>query len=171
MPALTFPSVFRSFVLLVLTFTIAFGAAATAHARIGETGAELRKRFGRPESQSAKDVLVWLIEAPSGALLYTVTLNERGVSIAEGLKPFRQAAFSEQSARNFIKEQLSILADPRTARAVQPGETYVFGGETLTCGENEQVIVDDASNLLVIWTTRPPSVMAATHEMMQRTKR
>ncbi|MBA4136165.1 MAG: hypothetical protein C0518_02470 [Opitutus sp.] len=163
---------FPALLVLALAGAFVFGAATTAHARIGESGADLRKRFGRPESQPSKDVLVWLIEEPSGALLYTVTLDDRGISIAEGLKPFRQAALSEQSARNFIKDQLSMLADPRTARAVKPGESYVFGGETLSCGEHEQVIVDDANNLLVIWATRPmPSVMAATHEMMQRTRR
>lgn len=156
---------------LALTLACAFAAAPSAQARIGESGADLRKRFGRPESQPAKDVLVWLIEEPSGALLYTVTFDGRGISIAEGLKPFRQAALSEQSARNFIRDQLSVLADVRAARAVKPGESYAFGGETLVCGENEQVIVDDANNLLVIWATRPPSVLAATHEMMQRTRR
>jgi hypothetical protein len=160
------------FSVVALAFTLAFAAAPSAHARLGESGADLRKRFGRPESQPSKDVLVWLIEEPSGALLYTVTLDEGGRSIAEGLKPFRQAPFSEQSARNFIKEQLSVLADIRTARAVKAGESYVFGGETLVCGENEQVIVDDANNLLVIWATRPaPSVLAATHEMLRRTRR
>jgi hypothetical protein len=157
--------------LLAVLFATAV-AAPPAFARLGESSAELRRRFGRPESQPSKDVLVWLIEEPAGALLYTVTLDERGFSIAEGLKPFRQAVLTEQSARNFVQEQLSVLSDMRTARVVKPGENYTFGGEKFVCGEHEQVVVDEANNLLVIWATRPtPSVMAATREMLARTRR
>jgi hypothetical protein len=152
---------------LVLVFAAVALGAATLSARLGESGADLRKRLGRPESQPSKNVLAWLIEEPAGALLYTVTLDERGISIAEGLKPFRQATLSEQTARNFIAEQLSILTDKRTARVVKPGESYVFGGETLTCGANEHVVVDDANNLLLVWTTKPASVMAVRREVLQ----
>lgn len=158
--------------LVVLLATLALAAAAPLPARLGETDDALRKRFGRPEAQPSKQVLVWLIEEPAGALLYTVTFNERGHSIAEGLKPYRNAPLSEQTARNFIAEQISILADPSTARVVKPGDSYAFGGETLTCGPDEHVIVDDAHDLLVIWAKdRNASVMAATHEMMRRTRR
>ena len=159
-----------SSVFLLAAFALA--AAAPLSARLGETDDALRKRFGRPEAQPSKNVLVWLIEEPAGALLYTVTFNERGVSIAEGLKPYRNAALAEQTARNFIAEQISVLADPSTARLVKPGEAYTFGGEKLTCGPDEHIIVDDAHDLLVIWTKdRSPSVMAATHEMMHLTRR
>ena len=146
-------------------------ATGPAFARLGETSAEIRQRFGRPESQPNKNVMVWLIEEPAGALVYTVTFDDKGISIAEGLKPFRAAGFAEQSALNFIQDQLSVLRDPRTARAVKPGETYTFGGETLQCGQNEQIVVDDANNLLLVWTKRPgQSVLVATHEMLRRTR-
>ncbi|MBA3849267.1 MAG: hypothetical protein C0502_04640 [Opitutus sp.] len=147
-------------------------AAGAAHARLGETAAEIRQRFGRPESQPNKNVMVWLIEESAGALVYTVTFDEKGGSIAEGLKPFRQAGFAEQSALNFIEDQLAVLRDPRAARVVRPGESYTFGGETLKCGEHEHIVVDDANDLLLVWTKRPsPSVLAVTHEMLRRTRR
>lgn len=145
--------------------------AVAAPARLGETAAEIRQRFGRPESQPNKNVMVWLVEEPAGALVYTVTFDDKGVSIAEGLKPFRQAGFAEQSVLNFIQDQLSVLRDPRTARVVKPGESYTFGGETLQCGQNEHIVVDDANNLLLVWTKRPAqSVLAATHEILRRTR-
>jgi hypothetical protein len=54
---------------------------------------------------------------------------------------------------------------------VKPGETYTFGGETLQCGQNEHIVVDDANNLLLVWTKRPgQSVLVATHEMLRRTR-
>jgi hypothetical protein len=156
--------------LALVALTLA--AVPFAYARLGDTDDALRKRFGRPEAQPAKNILVWLIEEPAGALLYTVTFDDRGRSIAEGLKPYRNAALTEQSARNFIADQISVLAEPSTARLVKPGESYTFGGETLSCGPDEHIIVDDAHDLLVIWTKdRNASVMAATHEMMRRTRR
>lgn len=147
-------------------------AVVPAHARIGEKSAELRARFGKPEATPQKNVLVWLIEEPAGALLYTVTLDEKDVSIAEGLKPFRQAKMTEQSARNFIAEQLSALPENHRARELKPGDAYTFAGEKLTCGANEKVVVDDEHGLLVVWTTAPaPSVLAVTREMLQRARR
>lgn len=140
-------------------------------ARVGETAAELRKRFGRPEAQPSKDVLVWTIEERAGPLLYTVTLNAQNISIGEGLKPRRHGPLTEESAANFIRDQLSGRADATSARAVKAGERYTFGGEAFVCGEHEQVIVDEASDLLIIWTLRPsPSVLAVTREMLQRTR-
>lgn len=159
-------------ILVWLCLGLVCTAATRAQARLGETAAELRQRFGKPESQPQKNILVWLIEESAGALLYTVTLNEQDVSIAEGLKPFRQARMTDQTARNFISEQLSVLHDTSTARAIKAGEGYTFGGEKLTCGENEQVLVDEAHGLLVVWTQRPsPAVLAVTPEMMRRMRR
>ncbi len=151
---------------------LALVAASPLAARLGESAADLKKRFGRPEAQPAKNVLVWLIEEPAGALIYTVTLNDRGLSIAEGLKPYRAAPLPESRARDFISEQVSVLANPSGARVVKPGESYQFGGETLTCGPSEHIVVDDAHNLLVVWTKgNGPSVMAATHEVMAASRR
>lgn len=147
-------------------------AVVPAHARIGEKSAELRARFGKPEATPQKNVLVWLIEEPAGALLYTVTLDEKDVSIAEGLKPFRQAKMTEQSARNFIAEQLSALPENHRAREFKSGDAYTFAGEKMTCGANEKVVVDDEHGLLVVWTVAPqPSVLAVSREMLARTRR
>lgn len=158
--------------LTLLWLALACGAAVSASARVGEKASELRQRFGKPEAQPQKNVLVWLVEEPAGALLYTVTLDEHEVSIAEGLKPFRQARLTEPTAQNFISEQLSFLREAGGARVVKPGEDYAFAGEKFTCSENEQVVVAEAEGLLVVWTKRPaPSVLAVTREMVARTRR
>lgn len=151
-------------------------AAATlttpAVARIGEKAADLRARFGKPESQPQKNVLVWLIEDAAGALVYTVTLDDKGVSIAEGLKPFRQAQLTKEAAQNFVGEQLSTLPSGHAAREVKAGEGYVFAGEKMTCGAQERVVVDDANGLLVIWTLAPaPNVLAVSRDFLPRTRR
>lgn len=158
------------FVFVVLASLVL--GAGSALARLGDSASDLRKRFGRPEAQPAKNQLVWLVEEPAGALIYSVTLNDRGISIAEGLKPYRAGALSEQSARNFIADQISVLAEPGKARLVKPGESYQFGGETLACGPGEHIVVDDANNFLVVWTKGTSgNVMAATHEFMHATRR
>lgn len=156
-----------------LACALALGlAGVTASARIGEKASELRQRFGKPEAQPQKNVLVWLIEESAGALLYTVTFNEQDVSIAEGLKPFRQAKMTDQTARNFITEQLSALPADHRARELKTGEAYTFAGEKLTCGANERVVVDVESGVLIVWNTAPaPSVLAVTREMVERTRR
>lgn len=163
----------RAGLLASLVFAAAaFVAAPPAHARLGEKAAELRQRFGKPEAQPQKNVLVWLIEESAGALLYTVTFDEKDLSIAEGLKPFRQAKMAESTARNFIAEQLGALPSDHKARALKPGEAYTFAGDKLTCGTNERVVVDDANGMLIVWTVAPaPSVLAVTRAMLERTKR
>lgn len=159
----------RTFSVLLL---LALSLTPTAHARLGEKAVDLRSRFGRPESQPQKNVLVWLIEEAGGALIYTVTLDEQGRSMAEGLKPFRQAKLTEPVAQNFITEQLAALPAGHAAREVKAGESYAFAGEKFTCGANERVVVDDANGVLVVWTLAPsPNVLAVTREMVQRTRR
>jgi hypothetical protein len=151
---------------------LALLAAAPLAARVGERGADLRKRFGKPEATPNRHTIVWLIEAPAGALLYTVTLNDAGVSIAEGLKPYRRAVMSERSARDFIADQLAGRDSSPTLRTVKTGEPYTFGGEAFVCNEDELVYVDDANDVLIIWTQRPiATVMAVTKEMVQRAGR
>lgn len=156
---------------VVLGFAV-FLLAGSAAARLGDTTATLRERFGRPEAQPNKHTTAWLIEAPAGALLYTVTFDEKGVSIAEGLKPYRFARMLEQTARDFINDQLSALGDPSKLRIVKAGERYQFAGEAFTCGPKEQVWVDDGANFLLIWSKgEEGSVMAVTQEMLRATRR
>lgn len=159
-------------VFLFGSLLLALATAVPVHARVGEKMAELRARFGKPETQPQKNVLVWLIEEPAGALLYTVTFDEKDVSIAEGMKPFRQARMLEATVRSFMAEQLSALPENHRARELKGGDAYTFAGEKMTCGANEKVVVDDEHGLLVVWTTAPsPSVLAVTREMFQRTRR
>lgn len=146
--------------------------AGSAFARLGDNAAMLRERFGRPEAQPNKQTTAWLIEAPAGALLYSVTFDDKGVSIAEGLKPYRFARILEQTARDFIDNQLSALGDPSQVRIVKAGERYQFDGEAFTCGPKEQVWVDEAANFLLIWIKgEEGSVMAVTREMLRATRR
>jgi hypothetical protein len=154
---------------LVLAALIACAAALPAHARIGEKAAELRQRFGKPEAQPQKNVLVWLIEESAGALLYTVTFDEKDLSIAEGLKPFRQAKMTDQSARNFIADQLAALPADHRARELKPGESYTFAGEKLTCSAQERIVLDADHGLLVVWNVGP--ILAVTAAMVERTRR
>lgn len=157
---------------LVPLLLLALVAAAPAEARLGDRLADLRQRFGKPQGQPQKDMQVWLIEEAAGPLLYTVTFGADGRSIAEGLKPHRQAKLTEQAALNFIRDQLTRLADPAAVRTVKPGEAYAFAGQTFTCGEGEQVLVAEAHDLLIVWTQRDPaSVLAVTAEFIRRTTR
>lgn len=160
-----------SFRFLVCVAAAVFAAVA-ASARIGEKASELRQRLGKPEAQPQKNILVWLVEESAGALLYTVTFDEKDLSMAEGLKPFRQAKMTEQTARAFVVEQLGALPSGHRAREVKSGEAYTFAGEKLTCGANERVVVDDEHGLLIVWSLAPaPSVLAVTREMVERTRR
>ncbi|HVT74198.1 MAG TPA: hypothetical protein VHD61_13765 [Lacunisphaera sp.] len=143
-------------------------AAATGFARIGETLDLLTKRFGKgPERDSPKHMAVWFIESIDGALVYTVTLNAKGVSIAEGIKPLKRAQLTEKIATDFLQDQMTLLKDSKTARQVKPGEKYAFAGQSFTCGEGEYVVLDEERGLLLVWSRAGvPSVMAITREML-----
>lgn len=157
---------------LVAVVLVASAFAVPLHARLGEKASELRQRLGKPEAQPQKNIRVWLVEESAGALIYTVTFDERDISIAEGLKPFRQAKMTEQTARNFIAEQLTSLPANHQARELKAGEAYTFAGEKFTCGANERVVVDADNGLMIIWNLAPaPSVLAVTREMVERTRR
>lgn len=153
-----------------LLLLLALAAVLPAEARLGERLADLQQRFGKPQGRPQKNMQVWLIEEVAGPLLYTVTFDAQDRSIAEGLKPYRQAKLTEQAARNFIRDQLTVLADSNTARSVRPGENYAFAGQTFTCGDGEQVIVDEKSDLMIVWSQREPgSVLVVTSELVRRT--
>lgn len=143
---------------------------ATAHARLGETAATLRERFGRPNPQINRDdsTATWFFEAQDGQLVYTVTFNAKGISIAEGLKPLKRAILGRQNAQDFIDGQLQPYKDSKTQRVVKPGEKYKFGGKEFICLKEEYVVVDEPNNILVVWThTGLISVLAVSTEMIR----
>jgi hypothetical protein len=153
---------------LLLVLALALAAAPAAPARIGETLSQLKQRYGRPGDQPRKDVALWLFEATDGQLLFTATFNDRGVCIAEGLKPLKRAQFTDEDAKSFIDLQLGVDRDPKTTRVVPPGTKYVFGGKEFVCGQNEIVLLDEAHGILVVWTqSASPAVMAVSREMVQ----
>lgn len=146
-----------------------FTMMATAGlARVGEPLAKIAERFGKgPERESPKGMAIWFIESIDGALVYTVTLNAKGISIAEGIKPVKRALLTKDIAQDFIDDHLVLLKDSKTARRVQPGEKYVFAQQAFVCGELEYVMVDEARDLLLIWArAAPTSVMAVTREVL-----
>ena len=153
-------------ILLVLLLAL---TGATSHARLGETVADLKKRYGKPQPQIKKNSVVWFFDDDDERrLVFAVTLNEKGVSIAEGLKPAKDAKISEAMARQFMEIQVDPIAKSATLRHVKPGENYTFGKETFVCDPNEEVLVDDANGILVVWNHALPSLMAVTKEMFKR---
>ncbi|MFZ5496993.1 MAG: hypothetical protein ACOZE5_16870 [Verrucomicrobiota bacterium] len=146
--------------------------AAPARAALGETLAEIQRRFGRPDPMlqqpSQKNVTVWAIETmQSERLIYTVTFGAKGHSIAEGLKPVRRAVLTGDFAQQFVDSQLAIHAGA-TPRIPQPGEKYTFGGQEFTCGANEAVWVDEARDFLIVWLKGAKGhVLAVRAEMLR----
>lgn len=145
-----------------------------ARGALGETQAEIQRRFGRPDpwlqQGSQKNVVLWAIETPqSERLVYTVTFNPKGRSMAEGLKPVRRALLTEQFAQQFVDSQLA--AQPgATPRRPQPGEKYTFAGQEFVCAANEAVWVDEAGDLLIVWVKDPKGkghVLAVRSEMLR----
>jgi hypothetical protein len=141
----------------------------TGHARLGETLAKIKEHFGRaPDSQPQKNSAVWYFEVEDGQVVYTVTFDARGLSIAEGLKPLKRAMFTRDIAQDFINLQTALYKDSKTARIVNPGEKYGFAGKAFVCGEQEYVIVDEPNHFLLVWTRGGlPSVIAVRPEMIQ----
>ena len=153
----------------LLAAALVFSAAATSgFARIGDPVAKFTQRFGKgPERESPKHMAVWFIESIDGPLVYTVTLNAKGVSIAGGIKPLKRAILTAKIAQDFMDEQMTLLKDSKTVRIVKPGEKYVFARQSFDCAEGEYVVLDDAQGLLFVWVrTGIPSVMAVTREML-----
>lgn len=159
----------RSVYLLGLGLALAWVAPAPAWAVLGETRDALQKRFGRPDPQvrPQKNVTMWSIETDaSERLLYTVTFDEQGRSIGEGLKPVRSARLAEKVARAFIDSQLAPYAGAESMRVVKPGEKYVFAGQEFTCAANEEVWVDVANDVMVVWLRGRESYVMAVRAAM-----
>ena len=151
---------------LLATVLLAGLAATSAHAVLGETLAQLTARMGKPESTSRKDAAVWFFEVEAGRVVYTVTLNDKNVSIAEGVKPLKQAVFGKAS-QDFINAQLTLTKDSKTVRNYEPGQTYTVDGKPYTCGPDEYVTVDEAVDFILVWNrSRAPSVIAFRKEML-----
>ena len=154
---------------LLLVALLAVSSAATASARLGETLNDLKKRFGTPvpQMQPRKDQAFWLFEGDDGQLMYSVTFNAKGLSMAEGFKPLKRARFNRNVAMDFIDAQLAPVRNAKTTRTVKPGEVYHFAGKDYTCGEQEYVLVDEALGFLIIWSQAGiPSVLVLAPEMM-----
>lgn len=142
--------------------------AAAASARVGESVASIKERFGKPDPKSPKNMVIWFIEASNGPLVYTVTYNAKGFSIAEGLKPLKTATLTAESAKNFIQDQVALIKDSSTTRVVKPREKYAFGGQAFMCAEDEFVVLDQANDLLIVWSRGGVgSVLAVSREMLQ----
>lgn len=154
--------------LLPLLLLVAALAAVPARAVLGETLEQLKEHMGKPEPQTRKDAAVWFFEVEDGRLVYTVTFNAKGLSIAEGLKPLKRAIFTSKAAQDFIDAQLTLAKDSKTLRTFKPGDAYTFGGKAFTCGPQEYVTLDEAHDLAIVWNrTRLPTVIAFRREMLQ----
>src|SRR5258708_27548326 len=89
--------------------------AVTSFARVGDPLARLRERFGKaPDPQSPKGMAGWVIQSIDGALVYTVTLNAKGISIAEGIKPLKRAVLTAENPQDFVNDQMVLLNDSQT---------------------------------------------------------
>ena len=144
----------------------------SARANLGETLQQLKAHMGKPElqQQPRKDLAVWLYEVDDGQLIYNVTFDAQGRSIAEGLRPLKRASFTKDTAMDFIQGQIAPFRNSKTLLTVKPGEKYQFAGQVFTCGEKELVIVDDTVGVMIVWTQKGvPSVMAVTAAMVKQT--
>lgn len=139
-------------------------------ARVGEPLAEIRKRYGKPQGTPDSRTTFWMFENDFGAMHYTVTANDKGISIAEGLKPYRRTRFTAQDATTFINMQFGSLPEG-DRRTVPPGQTYRFGGQDFVCAPQEHVVVDETAGILLIWIKSDhPSVLAVSPEMLRQAK-
>jgi len=162
-------------VLPVTRTLLAFALLATlapvaVRARLGDNLSQLRSRYGRPAPQAHRDPTsaVWFFEGEEGELVFTVTFNAKGESIAEGLKPVKRAHFPADTVQDFIDLQMAPYRGSQTTRAVKPGEKYNFGGKTMVCAEQESVLVDEPNRILIVWTRIGLlSVMAVRPEMIR----
>ncbi|RXK53668.1 hypothetical protein ESB00_18445 [Oleiharenicola lentus] len=148
-------------------------SAVSTRAALGETLADLRKRFGPPEPlqpHAAKNVSHWSIETEqSERLIYTVTFNAKGFSIAEGLKPVGRAVLAEALAQSFVDSQFALHRNATSTRTPKPGEKYRFAGQDFVCAPNEAVWVDETHDFMIVWAKDPKGkglVMAVRAEML-----
>lgn len=145
--------------------------ATSGMARLGQTASEIKKIYGWPERQIRKDVTYWLINEDHGDLLYSVTWNAQGRSIAESLTPVKQARFTLETVRGFMAIQLQPYEDSKTRRTIPPGEKYQFAGQNFICAEYEEIVIDEPNEIMLIWNKSiNPSVMAVSPEAFNTKK-
>lgn len=152
----------------LLFLLLAAGLVPTSYAVLGESAAKIRERFGKPMPQVHNDPTsqVWLFEGEDGQLVYSVTLDAKGISIAEGLKPLKLAKFPRATVQDFIDGQLAPYRGSKTVLTPKAGEKYTFGGKVFVCGDHESIVVDDPNRILIIWSTGgAPSVIAVRPEL------
>lgn len=145
------------------------GLSGVAHARLGESLAQIAERFGKPVA-TPKNTAYWLFEVgDSGQVQYTVTFGTGGKSIAEGLRPLRNARFTANIANDFIAGQLEDDPASTTRRTLKASEQYTFAGQTMAVGANEYVVIDEARGLLIVWSraAKTPYVLVLSPEMMK----
>jgi hypothetical protein len=156
---------------LLLVLLLAAASALPASALLGETRADIKKRLGppAPQMEKSKESAYWLFEGDDGQLMYSVTFNDKGKSIAEGLKPLKRARFNRTRVMEFIDAELILVRDSPTKRVVKPGEAYKFAGKEFVCAETEYVVVDDERDTLLMWTqSGVPTVLVLSAEMLHR---
>ncbi|MEO6994621.1 MAG: hypothetical protein ABI273_13495 [Lacunisphaera sp.] len=147
-------------------------AFCPAHARLGDTLDQLKARYGKPEQQEQprKDRAIWLFEVEDGQLMYNVTFDAKGHSIAEGLQPVKRAIFTKDIAEDFIQGQIAPYRGSKTMHTFKGGDKYQFAGQVFTCGDGEIAIADDANGFMIIWAQKGvPSIMAVTASMVRQT--
>ena len=160
--------IIRSLFAILLTLF----ALTAAQARLGETLDQLKARLGKPEQQQQprKDTAVWFFEVEDGQLLYNVTFDAQGRSIAEGLRPVKRAVFTKDIVQDFIQSQIAPYRESKTLHTFKSGEKYQFAGRNFTCADQEVAIVDDVNGIMIVWVQKGvPSVMAVAPVMVQQT--
>lgn len=127
-------------------------SAASAHAMLGETLAQITKHRGKPAGQPDKTKAVWLFEGGDEQLVYAVKFDPAGKSIAETLKPGRTGSpLLSEIALGFIKGQRSVLGDSKTTREPALGETFTFAGQTFSVAKDEYVVLDETRGFLLVY--------------------
>lgn len=148
---------------------LALAAALPARAVLGEDLDTLTKRFGKqdPQVRPQKHVAMWSLESDdSERLVYTVTFDDKGRSIGEGIKPVKMIPLPRDAAEAFIATQLAPYAGAASTRSVKPGEKYRFAGQDFTCAGNEVVYVDEANDFMIVWAKGKPGMVMAVRAAM-----
>ena len=145
------------------------GLAASAHARLGDTMADIVKHRGKPAGQPEKNKAVWAFEGDDGLLLYAVRFDANGRSIAETLKPGQLGhRLHREFVLDFIKAQREVLDGSKTTRELAVGEKYLFAGQQLAVASNEYVVLDEPRGFLLVWATGSlPSVTVIAPAALQ----